>query len=279
MFEKWFYYWIQPVKTWHHLAVKEVLHGIGWKHNGDSYFMSYLHSSEQKTNFELKSHECVCKNHNYCNVKMPEAHNKIFNLIRNNNLSRFHLLSMDTQNLHSKKKLLYDNSLTKLYKYAPCAYSLFTHCSFDNKKVRQTLQRWRLYEVLYRFEETLTEIINREQKEILSLRKKRKDYTRNKNSVTYPRKNSIEVFNKDENYRKVFDSCRYIEKCRSISRIICNLIHKAPKSIYLIYVIYNSSCFGYHFITKELAEEFQGQFQCWGQNAEKNTIFMVPIKK
>ena len=88
--------------------------------------MSYLHSSEQKTNFELKSHECVCKNHNYCNVKMPEAHNKVFNLIRNNNLSRFHLLSMDTQNLHSKKKLLYDNSLTKLYKYAPCAYSLFT---------------------------------------------------------------------------------------------------------------------------------------------------------
>ena len=32
--------------------------------------------------------------------------------------------------------------------------------------------------------------------------------------------------------------------------------------------------YGYHFIIKELAEEFDGQFECLGKN-----IFSVPIKK
>ena len=30
---------------------------------------------------------------------------------------------------------------------------------------------------------------------------------------------------------------------------------------------------------KELAEEFEGQFECLGQNTEKYMTFSVPIKK
>ena len=35
----------------------------------------------------------------------------------------------------------------------------------------------------------------------------------------------------------------------------------------------------YHFIIKELAEEFEGQFECLEENTEKYITFLVPTKK
>ena len=37
--------------------------------------------------------------------------------------------------------------------------------------------------------------------------------------------------------------------------------------------------YDYHLIIKELAEEFEGQFECLGENTEKYVTFSVPIKK
>ena len=39
-----------------------------------------------------------------------------------------------------------------------------------------------------------------------------------------------------------------------------------------------SNC-DYHFIIKELAEEFEKQFTCLGENTEKYITFTVPIEK
>ena len=44
-------------------------------------------------------------------------------------------------------------------------------------------------------------------------------------------------------------------------------------------VFHNGSTYDYHFIIKELAEEFEGQFECLGENAEKYITFSVPIEK
>ena len=41
-------------------------------------------------------------------------------------------------------------------------------------------------------------------------------------------------------------------------------------------VFYNGSSYDYHFIIKELANEFQGQFECLGENKEKYKTFSVP---
>ena len=35
----------------------------------------------------------------------------------------------------------------------------------------------------------------------------------------------------------------------------------------------------YHFVIKELEEEFKKQFTCLGENTEKYMIFIVPIEK
>ena len=44
-------------------------------------------------------------------------------------------------------------------------------------------------------------------------------------------------------------------------------------------MIHNGSTYNYHFTIKELAEEFEGQFECLGENTGKYITFSVPIKK
>ena len=50
-----------------------------------------------------------------------------------------------------------------------------------------------------------------------------------------------------------------------------------PKKV--LRVFHNGSNYDYHFIIKELAEEFKKQFTCLGENTEKYITFTVPIEK
>ena len=47
-----------------------LLRGITSKYDGDFYFSNCLHS--YRTENKLKKHYNVCKNHDYCYVKMPK---------------------------------------------------------------------------------------------------------------------------------------------------------------------------------------------------------------
>ena len=53
--------------------------------------------------------------------------------------------------------------------------------------------------------------------------------------------------------------------------------YKVPKEIPIAF--HYGSTYDYHFIIKELVEEFEGNFKCLGENTEKNITFSVPIKK
>ena len=44
-------------------------------------------------------------------------------------------------------------------------------------------------------------------------------------------------------------------------------------------IFHNSSTYDYHFIIKQLAIESKGEFECLGENSEKQMTFSVPIKK
>ena len=44
-------------------------------------------------------------------------------------------------------------------------------------------------------------------------------------------------------------------------------------------MFHNGSTYDYHFIIKELADEFEGEFECLGENTEKYITFSVPLKK
>ena len=75
-----------------------------------------------------------------------------------------------------------------------------------------------------------------------------------------------------KNYHKVRDHRHYTGKYRGVARNICNLRYKAPEEIPVAY--HNGSRYDYHFIIKELAEEFEGQFECLGENTE---IYITPF--
>ena len=76
---------------------------------------------------------------------------------------------------------------------------------------------------------------------------------------------------------KVRDYCHYTGKYRGAAHNICNLRYKIPKEIPVVF--HNGSTYDYHFIIKELVKEFDGNFECLGENTEKYITFSVPIKK
>ena len=93
----------------------------------------------------------------------------------------------------------------------------------------------------------------------------------NKENICYICKKD---FNKDT---KVRDHCHFTGKYRGAAYNTCNLRYKIPKNIPVIF--HNGSTYDYHFIIKELAREFDGNFECLGENTEKYITFSVPIKK
>ena len=77
--------------------------------------------------------------------------------------------------------------------------------------------------------------------------------------------------------KKVRDHCHYTGKYRGAAHGICNLRYKVVKEIPAVF--HNGSSYDYHFIIKYLAEEFNGHFECLGENTEKYITFSVPFKK
>ena len=74
-------------------------------------------------------------------------------------------------------------------------------------------------------------------------------------------------------YKKVRDHCHYTGKFRGAAHSICNLNYKVPQEIPV--KIRNGSTYDYHFLIKELAEEFKGEFECLRENTEKYISFSV----
>ena len=75
------------------------------------------------------------------------------------------------------------------------------------------------------------------------------------------------------NYGKVRDHCHCTGKYRGTAHSICNLKFSVSNKIPAVY--HRGS--NYHFIIKELPDEFEGQFDCIEEN--KKRTFSVPIKK
>ena len=124
--------------------------------------------------------------------------------------------------------------------------------------------------------EHATKIIDYEKKEMIPLTKK-KEKKYNKQKVCYICKKRFSTDDSNKKYHKVKDHCHYTGKYRGATYDICNLRYKIPKEIPLVF--HNGFTYDYHFIIKELAEEFEGEFECLGENTKKYITFSVPIKK
>ena len=117
-----------------------------------------------------------------------------------------------------------------------------------------------------------TEIINFEEKEMIPLT--------NKEIKSYEKQKVCHICKKfyyDKNKKKVRDYCHYTGRFIGAVHSKCNLRYKVPKEIPVVF--HNGSTYDYHFIIKQLAEEFEGEFECLGENTEKYITFSVPLKK
>ena len=114
--------------------------------------------------------------------------------------------------------------------------------------------------------EHATKIINYQKKKIIPLTKQ-EEKKHNKQEVWYIFKKGFSTDDSNKKYHKVRVHCHYTGKYRGAAHDICNLRYKIPKEI--LVVLHNGSTCNYQFIIKELAEEFEGEYECLGENTEK----------
>ena len=125
-------------------------------------------------------------------------------------------------------------------------YSLFVHCSFDATKNRLDCYRGKDCKEMFceDLKKHSAKIINYVKKEIVPLPVKERD-SYHKNKLCHICKKGFSTDDDNKKYQK--------------SLQLSN----------------NGSTYNYHFIIKELVEEFEGQFECLGQNTEKYITFSV----
>ena len=176
-----------------------------------------------------------------------------------------------TSTCHTSPK---KSSTTKVNKHTPSGYSLFTHCSFDATKNK--LDYYRGKDFCKDLRKHAAKIVDYEKKEIVPLTIE-KSQSYHKQKACHICKKGFSIDDDNKKYHKVRDHCHYAGKNKGVAHQICNLRYKTPKEITV--VLHNGSTYDYYFIIKELAEEFQGQFECIAGNKEKYITFSVPIKK
>ena len=121
-----------------------------------------------------------------------------------------------------------------------------------------------------------TKIIDFKKKTMIPLTKEEED-NYNKENICYICKKEFNNNDTSSSECKVRDHCHFTGKYRGAAHNTSNLRYKVPKNIPVIF--HNGSTYDYHFIIKELAREFDGNFECLGESTEKYIIFSAPSKK
>ena len=254
---------------------------ITGNNHGDFYCLNFFQS--YTTENKLKKHKKVCEHHDYCCVEMPEEYNKLLKYNEGEKSMRLlFIIYADLECLLEKMNTCHNNpeksSTTKMNKHTPPGYSLFIHCSFDTTKNKPDYYRGKncMKNFCLDLKEHATKIINHEKKEMIPLTKK-EEKKHNEQEVCHICKKRFSTDDNNKKYHKVRGHCHYTRKYGGAVHDICNLRYKIPKEIPVVF--HNGSNYDYHFIIKELAEKFEGEFECLGENTEKHITFSVPIKR
>ena len=105
-------------------------------------FLNCFHSF--KTKNKLKKHKNVCKNPDYCYIKIPKEESILKYNHREKSMRVPFIIYANLEPLHEKINTCHNNpeksSTTKTNSQTPC-YSLFTHSSFDATKNKLSYYR------------------------------------------------------------------------------------------------------------------------------------------
>ena len=245
------------------------------EHDGDFYCLNCFHSLRTENKF--KKHKKVCENHDYCYIEMHKEESKILKYNHGEKSMKVpFIIYSDLESLLEKMNTCHNNpkklSTTKKNKHAPSGYSF--------GKTKNKLDYYRGKTCMKYFcldlKEHVKKILTMKKKEMIPLIKEEKKIHLEQ-KVCYICEKGFSTDDDNKKYVKVRDHCHYTGKYRGAAHEICNLRYKTPKEIPVVF--HNGSTYDYHFIIRELAEEFEGQFESLGEYAEKYITFSVPIKK
>ena len=106
--------------------------------------------------------------------------------------------------------------------------------------------------------------INNEKKKMIPLTDKEKEsYENLKICYICEKELCTDKNNKEfKKMKKLRDHCHYTGKYRGAAYSNCNLNYKIPKEIPVVF--HNGPTYDYHFIIKQLARKFKGNFDCLG---------------
>ena len=219
----------------------------------------------------------VCEDKDYCYMEMPKKGETLEYCPGVKSMKAPCIIVADIESLLRKMDTCASDpsksSTEKKNKREMCGYLLFTHCSFDKKN---KLDYYRGKDSLKRF----CQDSKKQARSIIYFEKKEMNLTPEEEFSFYMEDKCYKcnnLFYKDEknNYIKARDHCHYTGKYRGAVHKICNLMYNTPREIPVVF--HNGSSYDYHFIIKGLAEEFEGDFECLGENKEKYITFSVPI--
>ena len=227
------------------------------KNNGDFSCLNCLHSFGTKS--ELESFKRARENKDFCNVNMPSDDTKIleFNQYQKSDKAPFIIyadLECIIEKIDGCKSNPENSSTTKVSKHIPSGFSLSTISSFRSIENKDDVYRGK--DCMKKFCEFLREhamkIINFKKKMKLLRKEQQESYENAK--ICYICKEKFEDKHLKNKYCKVRDHCHYTGEYRGAAHSICNLKYSVPKKIPILF--HNGSNYDYHFIIKELTEEF-----------------------
>ena len=220
-----------------------------------------------------------------CQKEMPNEDNKILEYNHGEKSLKvpaiiYADLECLLEKMHSCQRNPKKSYTERKNKHAPSSYSLFTNCSFDKTKNKLDCYRGKYCRGNFckNLREHAVKIINYEKKELIPLTDEETNSYENQ-KVCHICKKDFGTDKNDKNafklYHKVRDHCHYTGKFRGAAHNICNLKYKTSKEIPVVFR--NVSTYDYHFIITQLAKEFEGQFECLGENSDK-FIFQFQLK-
>ena len=156
------------------------------------------------------------------------------------------------------------SSLTKIGEHIPCRYTISTIWAFNHVEDKHTLYCGK--DCMKTFCASLREhtksIICFEKKKMLPLTEKKIKLQEDERTACYIcGKQFLKKLAKDINHHKVRKHCHYTGKYRGATHSIPNLKFNLPNETSVVFC--NGSKYVFHFIIKELANEFEGQFEMY----------------
>ena len=168
------------------------------------------------------------------------------------------------------------NSLTtKIFEHIPTEYSMSRNWGFDYIEDKHTLYHGKdcVKKRCITLREHTKNIIGFEKKKVSSLTKEELKSHQDAKVCYICGERTLKKLSKSINYRKVRDYCYYTGKYRGAAHHASNLNFNVLNEISVVF--HNVLICDYHFIINELANEFEGQFECVVEKKENFKPFSV----